>query len=32
LVLEFLERVGDALPEGWEDGFGFFDCSALKQK
>jgi hypothetical protein len=32
LVFELLEGVGDALAEGWEDGFGFFDCSALGRR
>jgi hypothetical protein len=30
LVLEFLKGIGNALAEGWEDGFSFFDCGALR--
>jgi hypothetical protein len=29
LVFEFEQGVGYALAEGWEDGFGFFNCGAL---
>jgi hypothetical protein len=29
LVFELLEGVDDSLAEGWEDGFGFFDCGTL---